>query len=326
MSGLLFHPDLIKGDLATACPACHGSELQSLGDVPQAFHFCSFIYRHPINCAKLMACGTCDFHFKNPCLSLAILDDLYRRQPATVWGSTVEGREDVAEIISVLEQMERRDIRILDVGCYTGALLHALAEHFQTRKNLLLHGVEPSGEAAAQAATHGIRILGSSIADLDAFSRFDIILLTDVFEHILHSKDFLQTLSGLLSPGGQLVVMTGAFDSGPFSKHRSTFHYCAMPEHLAFISRKHSDWLARQLELELVEYKLISHASRAPSRIKSLAKSLIYWAGRGIPASWLSGDLPVVREFARLRGMGVQNLTGQPDHAFVVFRRPTDAA
>lgn len=326
MPGLLLQHALVKGETTSSCPACGSKDIHSLGTVPEAFHFCAFKFSHPINNAELFECRACDFHFKNPCLTFNVLDDLYRRQPSTVWGSSVEGREDVQKIGDLIEGINTREVRILDVGCYTGGLLRALAERFKNTKNLQLNGIEPSAVAAAESAAHGIRILGTSIHDLDPSECFDMIVLTDVFEHILHSKEFLDILGKYLAAGGYILLMTGAYDSAPFSKYRNAYHYCAMPEHLAFLSQRHAKWLAGTLRLNLVTYSLLSHARPAPSRRNSLIKSLMHWISRWIPVRWLSIDHPLAHEIARRRGMGVQNLTGQPDHAFAVFRKPPKPA
>lgn len=323
----MFHPlsesKLIEGTVRSACPVCHGVDLKRIGRLPEAFHFCSFQYRHPINRGALVECHSCGLHFRNPCLSRETLDDLYRRQPATVWGSTAGGRQDVPLIAALIKGLQPRPIDILDVGCYTGALLVELRRILTPQRELHCHGVEPSEKAAAEAEKQGIKILGASIEELDpATQKFDVILLTDVFEHILEVDLFLESLCRFLRPSGQLVIMTGASDSEPFLRYRNTYHYCATPEHLVFISKRHAEWLANRLGTGLMQYSIISHVFPRPSRLKGFLKSLAYWALRKIPATWLGVENALVHRIAWLRGLGVQNFSGKPDHAFVVFRAP----
>lgn len=313
---------LIQGETARCCPACGSKDIETLGNVPEAFHFCAFRYRHPINRSRLVVCRNCDLHFKNPCLSRKVLDDLYQQQPATVWGSTTSGRKDISHILSLLGNTPGPGINILDVGCYTGSVLKTLKESAPSGKTFNLYGLEPSKEAAKIAASHGITILGTSVADLSTSPpEFDLILLTDVFEHIFDGKDFLIPLRRSLRPNGYLVIVTGAFDSAPFLRWKSAYHYCAMPEHVAFISRRHALFLAQELDLKLSDYTLMFHTDHHPNTFKSFLKSVPYWLLHRLPTGWFCAKPPFFHKVAQQRGKGVQNLRAQPDHALVVLQR-----
>lgn len=109
--------------------------------------------------------------------------------------------------LSVMETIPK-SARILDVGCGSGAVGRALRERGFTH----LDAVEIDDETREKARpTYGQ--IESSIEPFLArarpapdTSRFDILLLLDVIEHMAEPERFLRDASELLSPAGKILL------------------------------------------------------------------------------------------------------------------------
>lgn len=101
-----------------------------------------------------------------------------------------------------------RNIRIVDLGCGSGALLFAL-ERAGYRN---IAGVDVSQEQIAVAARLGIS--SASCGTLEAFlaaqtpASVDIVLAMDILEHLTHAQimDVLASIRRVVRPGGRCVA------------------------------------------------------------------------------------------------------------------------
>jgi hypothetical protein len=64
------------------------------------------------------------------------------------------------------------------------------------------------------------KVVGGTLSFLEKKTKYDSILYIDVLEHIKKDKEEIQLATGLLKPGGHLVVLSPAFRSlySPFDK------------------------------------------------------------------------------------------------------------
>lgn len=101
-----------------------------------------------------------------------------------------------------------RRLRICELGCGTGGNLAAVADRHD------VVGVECSREALAFARQRlGDRVMQGSLPDEVALpdSSFDVVLLTDVLEHIEDDARSAATALRLLRPGGIVVATVPAY-------------------------------------------------------------------------------------------------------------------
>lgn len=106
----------------------------------------------------------------------------------------------------------RRDMAILDAGCGTGGLLHALRRQGYVN----LRGLDGSADAVAFCRERGLNVSLLNLTDLGGYEpdrQYDVIICNDVF---CYFND--QQLSGLLSnfgrrlrPDGWLISNNNAF-------------------------------------------------------------------------------------------------------------------
>jgi 2-polyprenyl-6-hydroxyphenyl methylase/3-demethylubiquinone-9 3-methyltransferase len=100
-------------------------------------------------------------------------------------------------------------LRILDIGCGAGLLCEPL-----TRLGAQIVGVDPSASNIAAARMHAERghlsidYRCTTIEEMDARERFDIVLAMEVVEHVSDIGTFLGRCAAMLKPGGLMVVST----------------------------------------------------------------------------------------------------------------------
>jgi 2-polyprenyl-6-hydroxyphenyl methylase / 3-demethylubiquinone-9 3-methyltransferase len=100
-------------------------------------------------------------------------------------------------------------LRVLDIGCGAGLLCEPL-----TRLGAQVIGVDPSASNIAAAKLHADRghlsidYRCTTVEEMDARERFDIVLAMEVVEHVSDVGMFLGRCAAMLKPGGLMVVST----------------------------------------------------------------------------------------------------------------------
>ena len=100
-------------------------------------------------------------------------------------------------------------LRMLDIGCGAGLL----CEPF-TRLGADVIGIDPSPKNIAAARLHAekghlsIDYRNTTLEEMDARERFDIVLAMEVVEHVTDVGIFLGRCATMLKPGGMMVVST----------------------------------------------------------------------------------------------------------------------
>ena len=106
-----------------------------------------------------------------------------------------------------------RGLTVLDVGCGGGILAEPVA---RTGAHVL--GIDPSPESIGIAQQHAAR--DSTLAERLAYGQvsaealqaqgrqFDMVIASEVIEHVRRPADFVRTLAGLRKPGGCVVITT----------------------------------------------------------------------------------------------------------------------
>jgi SAM-dependent methyltransferase len=108
------------------------------------------------------------------------------------------------EELALIEAHRPQRGRFLDVGCNMGMLLRLARDRGWTAV-----GVEPS-PALHRIATEqlGLEVHNCFVEDLPAseHGRYDVVALSDVFEHVTEPRAMLDSVRQLLVPGGLLYV------------------------------------------------------------------------------------------------------------------------
>lgn len=177
---------------AQLCPVCHDSA--AMREVANA----GGVDREPIVISR---CGVCG--------SLHLTGQI--TEPITTEHSSDDYIEAGAGLDTIAEMLHRVDPsgvrRFLDVGCNYG---------FAPDLGRFLHGWEVLGVEPSAAGRRGQRELGLPILDVyldentDVGDPYDLILASEVVEHVPDPESFLRTLRGHLTENGALLLTTPA--------------------------------------------------------------------------------------------------------------------
>lgn len=314
---------LFEGSRMSHCPSCYSSDISRIGALPEVYRFLNIHYAHPVNKGSLYLCLNCYLYFRNPCLSINTLTGLYTNySEENTWGELQNSRVDFESVVQVISSRAKNRSKILDVGCYRGALLRRIRESCEGGSDCSFFGIEPSVSAASVAKSHDITIVGKSLFDNDVqkSGKYDVILMTDVFEHFNNSSHTFDILSKILNPRGLVVVTTGAYDSFPSEICRHLYYYRALPEHISFMSRKHALWIGDKFGYTVL-YQLIRNTNSTMGFTKSFLLSTLFVTLKVFPSTFFPQRSGIGSRLLNWRGIGVQNLFDSPDHALAVFKK-----
>lgn len=136
------------------------------------------------------------------------------------------------ERISGLLQQSPTDIRLLDVGCSSGAFLAAAV-----KLGFRAEGVEPAAQAAATAQAAGLNVRQGLLQDVGyAQGQFDAITLFEVIEHLKQPLELLRECQRILRPGGIMLIGTGNAASWSMAAMGSRWEYLDIARHGGHIS------------------------------------------------------------------------------------------
>lgn len=123
-------------------------------------------------------------------------------------------------------------IRLLDVGCSSGAFLGAAV-----KLGYQADGVEPSVQPAATAKASGLNVRQGLLQDAGyADGQFDAITLFEVIEHLKLPVDLLRECHRILRPGGILLIGTGNAASWSMDVMGVRWEYLDISRHGGHIS------------------------------------------------------------------------------------------
>jgi SAM-dependent methyltransferase/uncharacterized protein YbaR (Trm112 family) len=137
------------------------------------------------------------------------LPSLYERPTTTIASGMSRAHRQLALIQPCVEQADTasRRLRILDIGCGDGAATALLAH--QAAGHTVI-GTDWSQMALARARSRGLTLLRASIDGALPFMDgvFDVIVLSEIIEHLVDPDDALDEAIRVLRPGGSLFLST----------------------------------------------------------------------------------------------------------------------
>ena len=180
---------------------------------------------------RIVRCAGCTARYPNPYPSAAEIDRYYASQTEPSdweWEHYVEvdqhERDHWAEFAARVTRLRSRPGRLLEIGCAAGWLLVGARD-----RGWDVRGIEASPKFSMYARERqGLDVHAGTLADCrpgnagpdeiaDA-TPFDVIVSTDVLEHLVDPVEDLRIMRALLAPDGYLVIAT--LDIGSLSARR----------------------------------------------------------------------------------------------------------
>jgi 2-polyprenyl-3-methyl-5-hydroxy-6-metoxy-1,4-benzoquinol methylase len=306
----------MKSDSPT-CPCCISQETRDLGRLPDVQWFAGNYFPHPLTGGHLHLCHHCKLRFRHPRLDDATYAQLYSDGSSELWASDAQ-RPDFKQIAQTIREIFPEGGRVLDFGCHTGTLLSMLEPRYET------HGIEINHAAAAIAATRVSGRILPFLSEMPSHEHFDVIVASNVIEHLPSPAQFMAELATHLAPGGILILTSGDADNHWWRRFGANWWYCFYAEHIVFFSRETLDHLCGVLGLSALRWSTFRYTELPPLR-RSLAWALAGAYGH-FPFICLTA-ISVVRKLlgkpaypASAPGNGVTN-----DHFLAVLEWKPDA-
>lgn len=153
---------------------------------------------------------------------------------------------------NVYKNVKDKNQKILEVGCGYGYLTYALNK---TGNNAV--GIDISTKAIEFAKQHfGNSYLNISVEEFAAKydEKYDMIISTEVIEHLENPVLLLEQLKGLLADNGKILLTTPNKD---FASKKFTWLTDSPPVHVTWLSRKSFIKIADKLgfKIEFTSYK-----------------------------------------------------------------------
>lgn len=237
------------------CTVCDGTELKLLLPLKD--------YSISKEDFEIFQCSNCQFVFTQNVPHEAEIGPYYKSEDYISHSDTNEGFINKAYhfVRKIMLSRKHRLIHgltkgkdLLDIGCGTGYFLD-----FMKRKNYNTLGVEADDDARA----HGIEKFGLNIHTPQDLlngvidSKFDIISLWHVLEHLYDPKKYLNAIHGLLKKDGFLVIAVPNCDSYDAKHYKNHWAGYDVPRHLWHFTPKTLEWIAKETEFSLVKMKTL---------------------------------------------------------------------
>ncbi|PHS52856.1 MAG: methyltransferase [Lutibacter sp.] len=140
---------------------------------------------------------------------------------------------------------------LLDIGCGTGDfLLNCKINGWNVK------GVEPSniakGYAESKLGNNNKSMIYSDLLEINS-TKFDVITMWHVLEHVPNLESYISKLKLLLKPNGVLVVAVPNFKSYDANYYKEFWAAYDVPRHLWHFSKKSIQLLFSDVEMNVVK-------------------------------------------------------------------------
>ena len=186
------------------CTACQSSNIEKLFPLKESGR--NFIYR----------CSSCGLEFLYPQPDMETLDRIYNNDYYWSWWIK-DNYENVKKmkqatfswILDKIMQYKKTG-KLLDIWCATWFFMDIAQQ-----KWFEVYGVDISREAVknAQSIFGEDKIFNASIDDFSISTKFDVVIMTDLLEHVYDPLKTLQQVRNFLTPDGIVVILSPNSDS-----------------------------------------------------------------------------------------------------------------
>ena len=232
----------------TKCPLCNSGH----------FHDYKKIKDHSISkeIFSISECTSCHLLFTNPVPDQEHIIHYYKSE--TYISHTDKANNIVNLLYKAIRQFTlKRKIslikkfggnKLLDIGCGTGKFLEeALKNGFE------INGVETDVTARANQSYLIDNQIFNSINAVPKSTKFDLITLWHVLEHIHHLQDQFENISELLKPNGFIFIAVPNPDSWDAHHYQEFWAGWDVPRHLYHFKKSNVKQLLERHNISLID-------------------------------------------------------------------------
>jgi SAM-dependent methyltransferase len=253
-----------------ACPACAANAGVMLFD-NRMVACAGYDFSTPI-----LRCGECNCAYAGHAL---VPQDLNRYYSVLSKYDTVRTHGDISTLdreramltTEFLAPILSRLGSVLDVGCSSGVLLHALRAAGVPQ----VLGIDPAADAPMAARTlFDVPVIQAQAENHDDYGSHELVCLMAVLEHLLEPRALLNAIGSQLKPGGRVLIEipdAGAFDRPGDDRPLEPFGEFSN-EHINFLSIGDIGRLAASAGLEVERWRTLRIAYGAPDLFVLLRK------------------------------------------------------
>jgi 2-polyprenyl-3-methyl-5-hydroxy-6-metoxy-1,4-benzoquinol methylase len=149
--------------------------------------------------------------------------------------------------LNVINSLPKEEKKLLDIGCGTGDFLVACKN-----KGYRVFGVEPNKKANKIATKKIGEFVYKNLMDIEA-SKFDVITLWHVLEHVPNLEEYIFKIKSLLKPNAILIIAVPnfkCFDANYYKQYWAAFD---VPRHLWHFSKKSIQTIFSNYQISLIK-------------------------------------------------------------------------
>lgn len=161
------------------------------------------------------------------------------------------GKISFSRRLKLIEKYKPPGNRVLEIGCANGKFLNQLPSYFDKSGN----EINEEGHSYIQKHFKNIKLYSEKMdrQDLKGFgTKFDIILMWHVLEHIENPKELLKNLSQLLNEKGVFIFEVPNRDSMGFCLTRKEWFFMDAPRHLFHYNRRSLQSVLKSFDFEII--------------------------------------------------------------------------
>jgi len=205
---------------------------------------------------NVVSCSNCGFCYADTSASQDQYDLYYNQMSKYEDNATASGggtnefdkkRLDTAsEIIS--NEVKNKNVSILDVGCANGGLLNSLRE----KGFINLTGLDITKVCVNNVIKEGHKAFFGGMFNLENLgnSKYDVIIISHVMEHICNLKDAVLNLKNLVSENGFIYVEVP--DASRYNEHFIVPYYFFDCEHINHFDKNSLSNLISDKDFQLI--------------------------------------------------------------------------
>lgn len=199
-------------------------------------------------------CLNCNAVYQKPILDEKVLLRLYGKIEGNkkIWNRVLKQKINANSKSPIIEHIRsfKSEGSFLDFGCGIGTLLIEAKKYYHT-----VLGVEVDDGLIKICKSRKLDVLKKLPENTSMDEKFDVIVLSQVLEHLLEPLTILNKLVKLLKKDGILYINTPNSDSLSMRVFKGQQVHLVNPGHVIIANNKVFKFLAEKLGLQMVDFR-----------------------------------------------------------------------